>query len=502
MPESRSPGLRLQIVLALAGLMVLAFVPLFFAVASLTRATLRDVREASSRALGRTVAAHVGDARRSGDRSAVLRRLETDVGQGGVEAVCVYGADGAVEARAGDEAELRAMHAPPKPYGEAAITVRGSSGRALDVVVPVDDAAIVARLRTDDAADQAAPLVGLVAMYMSTFALALLVFAYFALTRLIVRPIESLVRAADRVASSRAPLSVPKAGARELAELGASVQAMTSRLMADEAAMRQKVEELTRTSRRLTETQTQLARSERLASVGRLAAGIAHEIGNPIAALMGMEDLLLDGGLAREQERDFVERMKRETERVHSILRDLLDFSRPEEALGSISAPKAPAHVPDVVRDVLALVRTQKEFKAIDLRTVMDEDVAKVALSGQRLTQVVLNLVMNAGSAIVSSPARAEPIGAIVVRVAPHDARVRIQVEDTGPGIGVDVRDRLFEPFVTTKDIGAGTGLGLAVCRGIVESAGGTIELDEAYTRGARFVVTLPCSSQSPASSP
>ena len=491
MAQSRAPGLRVQIVLALAGLMALAFVPLFFAVASLTRVTLQGVREESARALGRAVAAHVGDARRSGDRAGLARRLESDVGQGGVEAVCIYDAHGQLEASAGDSGEISTMHAPRTPYGEAAVTVRGKSGRALDVIVPVDDFAVVARMRTDDAADQAAPLVGLVAIYMSSFALALLVFAYFVLTRLIVRPIEALVQAADRVASARAALKVPRTGARELADLGASLQAMTARLSADGEAMRAKVEELTRTTTRLTDTQAQLARSERLASVGRLSAGLAHEIGNPIAAIMGMEDLLLDGDLPPETQRDFLERMKRETERVHTILRDLLDFARPEELPPSMAMPVAPASVALVVADVVALVKPQKTFKGIDIVVEAKDAVPAVALSAQRLTQVLLNLVMNAGAAIAGAP-RPGKAACIAIRVRADADGVRVEIEDTGPGIAANVRDRLFEPFVTTKDVGAGTGLGLAVCRGIVESAGGTIGLDAAYTEGARFFLVLP----------
>jgi signal transduction histidine kinase len=119
---------------------------------------------------------------------------------------------------------------------------------------------------------------------------------------------------------------------------------------------------------------------------------------------------------------------------------------------------------------------------------------------------VLLNLVLNAGAAIASAPVAStagasddlvpptsgEPGGTIVVRARRDGASVRLEVEDSGPGISPDVRERIFEPFVTTKEVGTGTGLGLAVCRGIVESAGGTISLDGASSSGARFVVILP----------
>ncbi|MGO8995823.1 MAG: two-component sensor histidine kinase, partial [Polyangiaceae bacterium] len=254
MAESRAPGLRTQIILALAGLMALAFLPLFFAVASLARATLRDAREDAARSLGRAVAAHIADADRDGRLGVLQRRLDSHVGQEGVEAVIVYDGAGRVIAEAGESAELQLMEAPHHPYGEASRTVRGTFGRALDVVVPEGEHAIVARVRTDDTAAQAAPLVRLVALYMIIFALALLVFAYFALTRLIVNPVDALVHAADRVVDARAAISLPRTGPREIVELGSSLAAMTARVAKEQEALRQKVEELTRTTRRLTET--------------------------------------------------------------------------------------------------------------------------------------------------------------------------------------------------------------------------------------------------------
>jgi two-component system NtrC family sensor kinase len=488
--ESRAPGLRTQIVLALAGLMVLAFVPLFFAVASLTRATLRGAREEAARALGRVVATEIGEAALAQDGALLASRLSSEVGEGGVAAIAVYDSKGGLVASAGDAAELHAMQAPRLPCGESTTTVRGASGRALDIVIPEGDGAIVARLRTDDAVDRAAPLVRLVALYMVTFALALLVFAYFALTRLIVRPLEALVRAADRVASARAVLDVPRSGARELQELGKSVAAMTERLIADEVTLENKVLELTRTTERLTETRSQLVRSERLASVGRLSAGIAHEIGNPIAAILGMEDLLLDGDLPPEAQRDFIVRMKKETERIHGVVRDLLDFARPEAIEPSRDGTLETSDVADVMEDVLALVRPQPSFRTVALRTELGRGPFAVRLSAARLTQVLLNLLLNAGHAAASPEGR--PDRAVTVRAKADDDRVLIEVEDTGPGVLPSIRERLFEPFATTKEVGKGTGLGLAVCHGIVESAGGQITFDDGFAAGARFVVSLP----------
>jgi signal transduction histidine kinase len=301
-----------------------------------------------------------------------------------------------------------------------------------------------------------------------------------------VKPIELLARAADRVASGARSLELPTTGAREIADLGASVRSMAARLLADEKKLRAKVDELTTTTRRLGETREQLAGSERMASVGRLAAGVAHEIGNPIAAIMGMHDLIEDAETPEETRADFLKRMRKETERINVVVRDLLDYARPES--GPPSGRMALANVAEIVTDVLALVRPQKEWKGIDVKVEVP-DTLQVLLAPQRLTQVLLNLVLNAAAALAEQPGERT----LTVRAAPDgDKQVRIEVEDDGPGVPEALRDRVFDPFVTTKDVGSGTGLGLAVCRGIVEGAGGRITVDATYTQGARFVVSLP----------
>ena len=486
MARAPAPGLRLQILVALAGLMVLAFVPLFYAVASLTRATVLDERASQARALARSIAAHASKALATGGHAALEDALRAHAASDGIAAVCVFEGGGTRPVCAGKPSDAEAVGAiAPAATREAAV-VHGAGGNQVQVALFHDDIAVAMRMRFDDQGDHGAALVRLVALYMITFALALLFFAYFALTRVIVRPVEHLVVAADRVAGGARTLRVPRSGARELVELGASVQSMTEKLVAEEATLILKIEELT-------QTQAQLVRSERMASVGRLAAGVAHEIGNPIAALMGMQELLLDGDLPIETQRDFLRRMRRETERIHTVVRDLLDFARPEEATSAAGGPPVPADVREAVADVTALVRTQKAFREIVL-DVSIEGSPKVAMAGARLTQVVLNLLLNACAA-VDSAKRAG--GRVVLRVRPDDARrrVRIEVEDNGPGIAPHVRDRLFEPFVTTKEVGDGTGLGLAVCRGLVESAGGEIGLDPTYSDGARFYVVLPAAA-------
>ncbi len=474
--------------------MLLAFGPLFFAVASLARATVVGAREEAARAVGRAILAHVVDVGGpTGEASAISHALMEHAGRD-ADAICVFVRDGVPPICEGAPDGVAALRAAGSPRSEFVHMVHAHAGRIVEVATGAGNYAATTRIVLDSDVDRSAPLVRLVALYMAVFAFALLVFTYFALTRLIVRPVEQLVDAADRVGGGARTLRVPRTGARELVDLGASVQAMAEKLIAEEEALRRKVLELTAMTRELTQTQAQLVRSERMASVGRLAAGLAHEIGNPIAALIGMLDLLLDGELEADVERDFIRRMRSETERIHRVIRDLLDFARPEGILtaggdGRASADDAPADVRAVVDDVIALVRPQKLLHQVNVDIDVEGPV-RVALAAPRLTQVLLNLVLNAAASITATK---RGHGHIVVRARSIDReRIRIAVEDDGTGIAPTVRDRLFEPFATTKEVGEGTGLGLAVCRGLVESAGGEIGVDASRAQGACFYVILP----------
>ena len=265
---------------------------------------------------------------------------------------------------------------------------------------------------------------------------------------------------------------------------------MTDRLLEEERELRHRIDEVRLTTERLGEAQQRLVRSERLASVGRLAAGLAHEVGNPLSALIGFQDLLIAGDLDDDERLDFLARMRRETERIHRILRDLLDFARPS-AKSSDTEQEEPGDVRLAVSETLALVAPQRSWKEIRVTQQLDPDLPAVTLPRPKLMQVLLNLLMNAADAVGDG-------GRVHVGAVRTPSGVRISVEDDGPGLPEEVRQHLFEPFVTTKEVGKGTGLGLAVCRGLVESAGGTVVLDGSYGPGARFLIDLPAASAHP----
>lgn len=483
-------GIRLQLLVALGLLLSVAFVPLWFAVSSLTGATLRSVQARSAGDAGQVLvtelASVAGPSGALPEDSGLLLGTEGP----GPRALALYDRTGErLEAR-GDASRLPlrwsgAMHEERSTDDGEALLVAArdaSSGRS-----------VVLAWRLGESSALAAPLLGLVALYTGIVALALLVFAYLAMTRLVVKPVDELGRAASRVASGARSLDARLGGARELVELGASLRAMTERLRDEESELREKIEELERTTQELASAQATVVRSEKLASVGRIAAGMAHEIGNPIAAILGLLELLEMPGLSEEERADFVKRCKRETERIHRVLRDLLDFARPRgegEAPSSADA-RASASVAGAVETVVGLTRPQKSLKNVKVEVSLAADLPLVRLDEERLVQILLNLVLNAADSL-------EEGGSTIVLRASRtpEARVRVEVEDDGPGVPASMRARLFEPFATSKEPGRGTGLGLAVCRGLVEAAGGTIAHEEVEPRGARFVLELPARAE------
>jgi two-component system NtrC family sensor kinase len=326
------------------------------------------------------------------------------------------------------------------------------------------------------------PLTNLLLFYVALTGVAVLLLAYVALTRLIVQPMETLTQSSERLAGGAGDVRVDEAGAAEVYRLAVAFNAMATQLRAERRALEQRLNELEEASAELRRTQQDLVHGEKLASVGRLAAGVAHEIGNPLAAILGMLELIRGGDLSPTEQAEFLERIQRETQRINGIIRDLLAFSRRDET-------EQPGHSADprrAIEDAVSLVRPQRGARGVTFDVQVAPDVGRVALAEPRLAQVLLNLLLNALDAL-------DGRGTLQLRAEPGPAdRVRISVRDDGPGIDPAIMGRLFEPFATTKAVGKGTGLGLAVCHSLVESAGGTIRASNLEGRGALFEVELP----------
>ena len=319
--------------------------------------------------------------------------------------------------------------------------------------------------------------------YLGLTAATVLLLTYVLLTYFIVRPIDRLRLGTERLAAGRLRTEVPVQGAAEVARLAATFNDMAAQLREDRAALQDRLAELERTTAELQSAQDQLIRSARLAAVGRLSAGVAHEIGNPLAAIRGLLDLMSAGDLDPEEEKEFVGRIQKETERIHHTIRDLLDFSRSEP--GQLGRIESSADLVEVVSDTVKLIDRQSRFRDIDLALALEEGLPRVRGDRERLRQLLLNLLFNAADALGGK-------GRIELRARNGGGTVQLTVADDGPGIDETILDQVFDPFVTTKAAGHGTGLGLAVCHTIVERLGGSIEASNRKNGGARFEVNLP----------
>ena len=232
--------------------------------------------------------------------------------------------------------------------------------------------------------------------------------------------------------------------------------------------------------------QSQLVRSEKLAALGQLVAGVAHELNNPLTSVMGYGELLADETPAGPV-RDRLEKLANEARRMKRIVENLLRFSRQR------TADRQPVELAPVIEDVLALreyyIRTRNLGVVIDI----DPELPRVAVDEDQFKQILLNLLNNAIDAVESG---AEP-RRILVRAVKRGNRANIEVEDSGPGFA-DV-NRAFDPFYTTKPVGKGTGLGLSICYGIIKEHEGEIRLENLHPSGARVTVELPLANASKA---
>lgn len=349
-------------------------------------------------------------------------------------------------------------------------------------------------------------------------------FGHFLITRRVLEPIARLVAGAEAIANGELVVNLPDAETREMARLSGSLNDMARRLIADQEQLAANIRSLDETNRMLTEARDAMVHTEKLASVGRLGAGIAHEVGNPLGAIIGYLSLLRKK--SGEKEQDLIDAAEREAQRIDRIVRGLLDYSRPHEA------KPQPLDINKIIHDTVDLVSTQGKFRLLRLDLVLAETLPVVNGDPYQLQQVLVNLFVNAADALegtkdptisVSTVERSHrPAPTLQARrkddhpainyshrrrlhAAPRapladpgvvgSRVVEIVITDNGPGIPLDMVDQIFEPFVTSKEVGKGTGLGLAVCSRLIEGMGGIIRADARDDGGATFRIVMPAES-------
>jgi two-component system NtrC family sensor kinase len=228
--------------------------------------------------------------------------------------------------------------------------------------------------------------------------------------------------------------------------------------------------------------QRRLAQSERMSSLGQMISGVAHELNNPLASILGYSQLI-GVGSGDEQLTKRVDVLQTEARRCQRIVQNLLSFARQHEP------ERRPLSLNEVVRSVLALMGYQLKVNGIQVETELDAELPALTGDAHQLQQVLVNLLSNAQQAIRSQ----SESGAVAIRTrAGDDGAIVLEVIDSGPGIPEATRHKIFDPFFTTKPEGEGTGLGLSLSYGIVTGHGGSIEAPPSEGKGARFVITIP----------
>ncbi|MFQ5709789.1 MAG: ATP-binding protein [bacterium] len=291
--------------------------------------------------------------------------------------------------------------------------------------------------------------------------------------------LSNLIKTAARMADGDLNQRVNIKTGDEMEAFGIAFNKMADKLQEAHENLEQKVAERTR---ELRESQTQLVHQEKMASLGVLAAGLAHEIGNPLTSISSVVQIL-----QRKVQDDKIKQqlhlLSENIRRISKTVRELVDFSRPAKS------ELRPAQINDLVRTALGILKYDKRAKNIKLETHLDNQLPRLTLIEDHVLQVFINLILNAFDAM-------EDGGTLTITTSLENESVCICFQDTGKGIPKDVRKKIFEPFFTTKPVGKGSGLGLSVSYGLIKNFGGTIEVESAEGTGSKFTISLPVKTE------
>jgi signal transduction histidine kinase len=231
----------------------------------------------------------------------------------------------------------------------------------------------------------------------------------------------------------------------------------------------------------LEQAQFQLIRTEKLVALGELAAGVAHEINNPLGTITIYTHLLLKGLEKDDPRREDVELILSEANRTKEIVQGLLSFAR------ETKLRPGPTNINELLEDVLGLLVNQSLFHNIKIKKSFFQNLPTIFADATQLKQVFLNIILNAAQAM-------EGKGNLVISTIQEKKQIKVKIQDTGPGIPPEIMGKLFNPFFTTKE--KGTGLGLAISYGIIERHSGKIDIETKLGKGSTFIVSLPISSE------
>jgi signal transduction histidine kinase len=363
-------------------------------------------------------------------------------------------------------------------------TVSHSNGRVLDLLSPAfgptGEQVLVARyIISYDSVDrlqaemrQQFMRIGLLAVVASLLLAAIV-------ARRVAGPVVKLTDGVQAIGRGELQTRMPVQGSDEISLLVQSFNEMSENLDQSRSALTEKNSALQQANAELQQVQAQLIRSERLAAIGQLAAGISHEIDNPVGIILGYAELLLDDCEPEDPRCDDLRSIIEECKRCKRITGGLLGFAR------SGSGRHETVDLDRLCRETIVSLSPQRLFKEVIIDYVRPESLLTVEGDGDQLRQILVNLMLNAAQAVQGR-------GKVVVKLVSEPGCAVITVADNGPGVPDEQREQIFEPFYSTKQRDEGTGLGLSLCRKLAEDHGGELSLDDAYANGAKFRLRLP----------
>lgn len=298
-------------------------------------------------------------------------------------------------------------------------------------------------------------------------------FIWFLINR-VTQPLRELRDSVEAVGRGDFSRRVSVHSQDECGELADAFNQMTANVQQSRA-------ELEKTVETLKTTQGHLIQSEKLSAVGEFVAGVAHELNNPLAAVMGFAELLRDAGVDSQYKRQ-LDLIYKAAHRCHKIVQSLLSFARRH------AAERKPVCANELVEAVLEIVAYPLRTSNIELVLALDPQLPSVLADGHQIQQVFLNIINNARQALEGKSAA----GKITITSTASEKSVRVTIQDNGPGISPDNVRKIFDPFFTTKEVGKGTGLGLSLCYGIIKEHGGNIYAESQPGHGAAFIIELP----------
>jgi signal transduction histidine kinase len=360
-------------------------------------------------------------------------------------------------------------------------------------------------------------------------AVVLIIFGSFLLSRVLVKPIKDLVRLTQKISDGDFSQKIEVTSKNEIGQLIGSFNRMIERLKENQESLENYLESLESANKKLKQAHEELIRTEKLASIGRFAAGVAHEVGNPLGAILGYTSILQKDGMGHEESKDYLKRIEKEIDRINRIVRELLDFARPSKfEFKDVEINRA-------IESTLSLLSYQKNFKNIETQLDTQANLPMIKGDESQLSQVLINIILNATDAmpdggilriqtklhVVENPEadrlqrvyprrrRSDPmesdysrmrktdlLAALIKKFSEGDRLVKIRISDTGIGIKKEDLENIFDPFFTTKAPDKGTGLGLSISLRIVESLGGEIRVESEVGKGTTFEIYFPVATE------